>query len=63
MQVYSIKELRARKNVTQKQAAEALGVSLPTYNRWENSVNSMKISQLKNLAAFYGVPIREIKLV
>ena len=32
---FTLKELRARKNETQAQTAEALGVSVQTYNAWE----------------------------
>jgi DNA-binding XRE family transcriptional regulator len=48
---YSLKELRARKNETQAQTAAALGVTVQTYNAWENKV-----------ASHFGVAITEIKV-
>lgn len=33
---FSLKELRARKNKTQKEVAEAVGISETTYREWEH---------------------------
>lgn len=59
---YSIKELRARKGVTQREAASDLGVSLTTYNYWESHVSSLKVSTIFRLAEYYGVDARDIFL-
>ena len=59
---YSVKELRARKGVTQAQAAHDLGVSVQTYNAWENNISNVGISKVTALAAYYGVSITEIFL-
>lgn len=61
MQQYSLKELRARKDVTQKEAARNLGVSAATYNLWEQHPEIIKISNFKLLAEYFGVNILEIK--
>lgn len=59
---YTLKELRARKDVTQKQAAQALGVSVQTYNAWENDITNVKISKVLKVAEYYGVQLNEIFL-
>ncbi len=57
---YTIKELRARKNVTQSDVAKALGISLTTYNAWENNISNLKVSKVQALATYFGVTIGDI---
>ena len=59
---YTLKELRARKDVTQEQAARELGVSIQTYNAWEKDISNVAISKVIRVADYYGVPINEIFL-
>lgn len=59
---YSLKELRARKNETQEQTAEAMGVSVQTYNAWERDVSGVAISKVLRLAEHFGVALSEIKV-
>ena len=59
---YSLRELRARKNVTQQDVADAVGVSLPTYGAWEKDLSPAPISKVIKLAEYFGVTIGEIKL-
>jgi len=61
-QQFSLKELRARKNVTQQEVAKAIGVSTPTYGSWEKNITAMPISKLILLATYFGVTVGEIKL-
>lgn len=62
MQQYTLKELRARKNMTQSEIADIIGVSTQTYNAWERDVSNVAISKVKALADFFGVTIGEIFL-
>lgn len=62
MQQYSLKELRARKNMTQAEVAENIGISTQTYNAWEKDVSNVAIGKVKALADFFGVTIGEIFL-
>jgi transcriptional regulator with XRE-family HTH domain len=62
MQQYSLKELRARKDVTQQEVAAAIGVSLPTYGAWEKDLSAASVSKLVALAEYFGVTVGEIKL-
>ena len=43
MRQYSLKELRARKNMTQAEVAENIGISTQTYNAWEKDVSNVAI--------------------
>lgn len=63
MTEFSIKELRARKNVSQEEAAKGIGVSIQTYNRWElYGVGSAKMKNIKRAAEYFGVSVDEIKV-
>lgn len=62
MRQYSLKELRARKNMTQAEVAENIGISTQTYNAWEKDVSNVAIGKVKALADFFGVTIGEIFL-
>lgn len=62
MKQYSLKELRARKNMTQQEIADKIGVSVQTYNAWEKDVSNVAIGKVKALADFFEVAIGEIFL-
>lgn len=57
---FTLKELRARRNMTQKQVADCLGISVQTYNAWEKDISNVAISKVQALAEFYGVSLGEI---
>lgn len=58
---FTLKELRARKNKTQKEVAKDLGISYQTYNAWEQDLSNVGISKVYALAKYYGVAIEEIE--
>lgn len=58
---FSLKELRARKNKTQREVAEDLGISYQTYNAWEQDLSNVGISKVYALAEYHSVTIDEIK--
>lgn len=62
MQKYTLKELRARKNMTQSEVAESIGISVQTYNAWEKDVSGVAIGKVQALANLFGVTIGEIFL-
>ncbi len=62
LQQYSLKELRARKNMTQAEIAKNIGVSTQTYNSWEKDISKVAIGKVKVLANFFGVTVGEIFL-
>ena len=50
-----IRELRKKKNIQQKDLAEAIGVSNPTVSDWETGKKDPSGERLKKLAQFFGV--------
>lgn len=61
MKEYTLKELRARKDMTQSQVAEKLGVSTQTYNSWEADFGKVKIRAACEIARIFGVKVDQIK--
>ena len=59
---FTIKEQRARKNETQKQVADSVGVSAQTYNSWEKSISNVSVSKVNALAKHFGVKLTQIFL-
>lgn len=62
MEQYSLKELRARRSLTQSQVAERLGVSAQTYHAWEADFGKVRIGAAASVAALLGVKLDEIRL-
>ena len=62
MTVFSqnLKRFRIAKNITQEQAAEALGVSTQTVSRWECNTTLPDVTILPKIAAFYCVTIDDL---
>ena len=56
----NLKRLRVAKNMTQEQAAEALGVSTQTVSRWECNTTLPDIIVLPKIAALYCVTIDDL---
>lgn len=56
---YSLRELRARKNKTQRQVAADLGVST-TYCAWENDISNVAVSKVQAVANYFGVALGQI---
>ena len=52
-----LKELRSEKGLLQREVAEAIDVSRPTYNHWVNGKGEIDFKNLKKLAEFYNVTI------
>ena len=53
----NIKQLRQRKNMTQEEVAEKLGVSCQAVSKWENNANTPDIILLPVIAEIFGLPI------
>jgi len=56
----SLKNHRQKKNMTQEQVAEALGVSRQAVSKWENGTAEPSTSNLLALAKLYGVELGEL---
>lgn len=59
---FTLKELRARKNETQRETAKALGVSVQAYNKWEKDISSVGVKKVQAVADHFGVSLSEIKI-
>ena len=58
----SLKAARINAGKTQKDAANAIGVSNSTIVKWENGKTLPRADQLNNLCARYKVPVNAIFL-
>ncbi len=56
----SLKAARTNVNITQRQAAEKLGVTKDTVAHWENGRSFPNALQIKDLEELYGVKYEEI---
>ena len=57
----TIAELRMRENkMSQKQLAEAIGVSTQTINAWEKDIRTIKGENLIKLCRYFNVKARDI---
>ena len=52
---WSLKALRANKNLTLKEAAKVLGVSVTTLWRWENGITFPTQYWIEKICQFYGI--------
>ncbi|MDD4371897.1 MAG: helix-turn-helix transcriptional regulator [Anaerostipes sp.] len=57
---FTLKELRARKNWTQRRTAQELGVSEQTYNAWEKDISNIAVSKVSAVAKLFGVTLDQI---
>lgn len=57
---YTLKELRARKGLSQSDAAKKLGVSVQTYGSWENDFGIVKARNAVKVAKLFGVKVDDI---
>ena len=52
-----LRECRDIKNVTQRQVADYLGITVPAYTRYEMGQREPNISTLNRLADYFGVSL------
>lgn len=57
---YTLKELRARKDMTQAEIAKAFNVSTQTYGAWEKDFGMVKVRDASMIAEFHNVNLDEI---
>ena len=54
------KEIRKKRNLTQKEVAQILGTTRVTVARWECGVNNPKLETVKKLAKLYQCTADEL---
>lgn len=52
-----LKELRKKKNISQKQVSKDLNISRQSISKWENDVCYPDVKNLKRLSEYYNVPL------
>jgi len=55
-----IKEIRTQKNITQKEIADALGMTYQQYQKIENSVNIPGLDKIVKIALYLNVRLDDI---
>lgn len=53
----NLKDIRQKKKMTQIEVANAVGVSVEAYRRWENGGGGATIKNLKKLNSVLGIEI------
>ena len=56
----NIKEIRTQKNITQKQIADALGMTYQQYQKIENGINIPGIDKVVKIALYLNVRLDDI---
>ena len=51
-QKLKLSEIRQRKKLTQREVADKFGVSLTTYNTWENNFGRLPIIRAKEIVSY-----------
>lgn len=59
---HSIRDLRVRLGLSQKEAAEKLGITPQTLTRWKINPEDMSLKMMKKIAKFYKIPQKYIFL-
>lgn len=59
---YSLKELRARNNLTQEEIAKKLGISRQSYISIEKRPSKVNVARLSQIAEILGVTLGDIFL-
>ena len=55
-----LKRLRRNRGVTQKKAAEDLGVTVYRYRKWERHLSGASFDDAVRLSRYFGVPLRAL---
>ena len=55
-----LREMREAANLTQKQAAERIGVVQSAVARWENRYSNPRLSKLPKIAEAYGCTVADL---
>ncbi|MDN0046564.1 helix-turn-helix transcriptional regulator [Megasphaera hexanoica] len=58
--MFTLKALRANKNWTQKEAAEAVGVSLETWANWERGKSFPDVPKIRKIEKVFKVRYNEL---
>lgn len=57
---YSLGGLRGNKKISQKEAADLIGVSVETWSNWENAKTFPNVLKIKRIEEVFGVEYKDI---
>jgi putative transcriptional regulator len=57
---YSLKELRTKKNKTQEQISNAIGINRAVYSHYENGLRIPKVDVACKIAVYFNVKVEDI---
>lgn len=60
MKKITLRAARTNSNLTQKEAAEKIGVSKDTISNWENGITSPSVEKFKQIEKIYGISYDEL---
>lgn len=60
MKKITLRAARTNANLTQKEAAEKIGVSKDTISNWENGITSPSVEKFKQIEKIYGISYDEL---
>lgn len=60
MKKITLRAARTNSNLTQKEAAEKIGVSKETISNWENGITSPSVEKFKQIEKIYGISYDEL---
>lgn len=59
---YTLRELRARYNISQSEMANLLNISVQTWNAWEQNPKMIRLGYFLKIADILKVNLNEIKV-
>ena len=59
MEIY-LKEFRKKRNLSQKEVAESIGIDQRQWSRYENGINEFPVRYLKQICKIYNFSADEI---
>ena len=63
MAKFSLKAARVNKGLSQKAAAEVIGVSNKTLSSWENGITTPTADKIPVICELYGVPYDQLNFL
>lgn len=60
---FSLKAARVNANLSQKAAAEAIGISNKTLGNWENGITSPTADKIPAICELYGIPYDQLNFL
>ncbi len=60
---FTVRELRARRRITQAEMASKLGISIGCYNNWENNFWKIKTKDAERIAKILNVTLDDIVIL